>query len=141
MKCKEIKNIIAIDPDLHLNGICLMQDKKIIGARSLTMWELFSFISSYQNDTLFFLESGHKERCSTWHKGGRGAARNVGKNNAVGIIIEEFLIDIKANYKLLKPVGYSKFFKTSKDVELQTGYKGKTNADTRAAIAMCWINK
>lgn len=134
-------NIIAIDPDLHFNGLCFMKDKKIIEVSSESMWDLFDVIKLNKPDTLFLLEAGHKEKCATWHKGGRGAARNVGKNNAVGIIIEEFLISIGANYKLLKPVGYSKFFKKASDVVLQTGFTGKTNEDTRAAIAMCWINK
>ena len=78
---------------------------------------------------------------ATWHKGGVGAARNVGKCEAIAILLDEFCKDHKLNYRMIAPAGYSAFFNNEKVFQNTTGWAGKTNKDARAAGAMAWSFK
>ena len=57
------------------------------------------------------------------------------------MIFDEFLEAIGVNYKLLKPKGYSNYFKDKEFFKRQTGWVEQTNNDSRAASAMIWLNK
>ena len=145
---ENIKNkvIISIDPDLHKNGYALYQMGSFGCVTSVNMWELFKCLEAAKwcedntgDDLTVLLE--YPENTNTYHKGGKGAALNVGKNQAVAIIIKEFLEAKNIKHKLLFPKGYSNFFKDEKFFKLQTKWTERTNQDARAAAAMIWLNK
>lgn len=139
--------LIGIDPDLDKSGVAHYSDKSIQECTSLTMWDLFNHITHLCNKLnawkisyIVLLEAGHLNK-NTWHKGGRGGSKNVGKGQAVGIIIEQFLKAHEINYKLVAPAGYSKFFKDEKLFQKETGWTERTNQDARAAAAIVFYNK
>lgn len=140
---KKYDYIIAIDPDLHKSGIAIYncEKREYVVCETLTLYNLFNTILSYEfNEHIVLLE--YPNNTNTYHKGGKGAALNVGKNQAVAIIIKEFLEENNVNYKLLYPAGYSNLFKNEKVFKLNTNFKKRTNSDARAAAAMiyCFIN-
>lgn len=133
------KDIIGIDPDLRKSGVARINNNKLIFCESITMWDLFDYIKN-NKDCLYLLEAGHLNK-NCWHSGGRGASSNVGKGKAVGIIIQDFMDAIKIEYRLIKPKGYSNFFKNKDFFKLQTNWDKQTNLDARAAAAIAWLNK
>jgi hypothetical protein len=140
------KIIIGVDPDLHKSGIAIMKFGKFVEITTLPIWKLFdcllfenSISESSNGDIIVFLE--YPDNTNTYHAGGKGAALNVGKNQAIAIIIKEFLDEVGIKYKLLKPSGYSNFFKDEKFFKQQTKWEGRTNNDARSAAAMVWQNK
>lgn len=136
----DYSNIIGIDPDLHKSGVAIYEPKgkKLIECTSMYMWDLFdTILVQSQFKTLFRLE--FPNTTNTWHKGGKGASLNVGKNQAVAIIIKEFLDAHRCNYELLSPTGYSILFNDENVFKNTTGFKKKTNKDARAAAAMIWF--
>lgn len=136
--------VIGIDPDLHKSGVAIYDRnlKKIIYCDCLQLWLLFYKlleIKNHFNDS-YLIRLEYPNSTNTWHfAGGKGAALNVGKNQAVAIIIEEFLIDNEIlNYELIAPHGYSQIFKDEKTFRQITNWEKRTNNDARSACAMCW---
>jgi len=132
---------MGIDPDLHKSGVSLYntETKKLLSCESVYLWDLFSMLEKSINITVY-LEAGHLQK-NCWHGGGRGGSSNVGKGKAIGVLLQEFM-DVKGiRYELLKPAGYSDFFKDEKFFKSQTGYDKRTNADARASAAMVWGRK
>jgi hypothetical protein len=132
------KLFFAIDPDLHKSGTALYnsETKKLLSCECVYLWDLFIMLDKMVNITIF-LEAGHLDkRC--WHGGGRGGSSNVGKGKAIGVLLQEFMDKKGIKYKLLKPDGYSNFFKDEKFFKTQTGWQGRTNSDSRAAASMVW---
>ena len=135
----DYSNIIGIDPDLHKSGVAIYETKlrRLTECTSMYMWDLFdTILVQKQFNTLFRLE--FPDNTNTWHGGGRGASLNVGKNQAVAIIIKEFLDAHGCYYELLKPSGYSIIFNDEDVFKNTTGFQKKTNKDARAAAAMVW---
>lgn len=137
------KFVIGIDPDLHKSGVAIYntETKQLNSCTSLNMWTLFDNLKEWilwskPKDILIRLE--YPSNTNTYHKGGKGAALNVGKNQAVAIIIKEFLEEYKIPHELIKPAGYSNFFKDESLFKNTTKFNGRTNQDARAAAAMCW---
>lgn len=137
------KTIIAIDPDLHKSGVSTFENGILTQCEALPIWDLFLYLLNEKNlgeEYEVLLEAGHKIK-SCWHSGGRGAASNTGKGKAVGILIEHFLEKKNINFRLIKPKGYSKYFKEIKFFQLQTGWTKRTNEDMRASAAIGFFNK
>ena len=138
-----MKTRIAIDPDLYKSGLAKYSDGELVECVSTSIYNLFLYLLNEKNkgqNLEVLLEAGHKIK-ACWHGGGRGAASNTGKNKAVGIIIEDFLKTKGFTFRLIKPKGYSNFFKDEKFFKLQTGWTKKVNADARAAAAIGFCNK
>jgi len=137
------KYIVAIDPDLHNNGYAIysIDNKEFNQIISLPMWSVFEWVLELHkaSDIIVLLE--YPENTNTYHLGGKGAALNVGKNQAVAIILKEYLEFFSIKHKLLKPKGYSKYFDNESFFKLQTGWNKRTNKDARAAAAMIFLNK
>ena len=131
--------IIGIDPDLHKSGLAIYDTNKksLVTCEAAEMWYLFECLYIY-NDLSVLIRLEYPSNTNTWHRGGKGAALNVGKNQAVAIIIKEFLDSIGANYELIAPAGYSKLFDNEETFKRTTGWILRTNKDARAAAAMCW---
>ena len=87
--------IIGIDPDLHKSGIAIWNysNNGFDTITSLYIWDIFAILKDLQHENCKILLEYDKSNY-TWHKGGKGAAINVGKNKAVAIIIKEFLVII-----------------------------------------------
>jgi hypothetical protein len=135
--------LIGIDPDLHFNGFALYckETKEFTNIQAITIWGLFDWILELSKTSQIKVLLEYPENTYTYHKGGKGAALNVGKNQAVAIIIKEFLEFFKIETVLLKPKGYSKYFNDVKFFKLQTNWQKQTNKDARAAAAIVFLNK
>jgi len=136
--------ILGIDPDLDKSGFALYckETQQYVDVNCLYLWDLFIRLENLNKTStlLVFLEAGHLNK-NTWHKGGRGASKNVGKGQAIGILLERFMLENKINFKLIEPKGYSNWFKDDKVFKLQTNWQKKVNADARAAAAIVFFNK
>ena len=82
------------------------------------------------------IEAGHKHAKANWHKAkniytAQAISRDVGRNNAVGEMIQDFCVEHDVPYILVPPNGYSKV--DARMFKLITKYDGRTNPDTRAA--------
>lgn len=141
------KIILSIDPDLHNSGVAAYNNNELVCVTSLPLWKVFEWLIAWCENSLGKIDKEvivlleYPINTNTYHKGGKGAALNVGKNQAIAIVIKEFLDYKKINYKLLKPAGYSNYFKNNNYFMLQTKWHDRTNNDARSAAAMIWINK
>lgn len=144
-----MKYLIAIDPDLHKSGIAIYDTEKkcLLEVTTLALWDVFDLIKKHKED-YFIIE--YSDKTSTWHKGGKGAALNVGKNKAIGQTIIAYFEHLKSNFKVVKPAGYSNYYTTiikGKKVFLEEQFKKdhcwdkRTSNDSRAAVAMIWEQK
>lgn len=129
---------IGIDPDLHKSGYALWwPEERKMELFDYTMYELMCELL-YQHrshDVTVYLEAGHTVK-KHWHKKSVGTANNVGKNHAVGQIIEAFLKAEKIPYMLLKPAGYSNYDHGTFCKITGWPVKVKTNPEKRAAGMM-----
>jgi hypothetical protein len=137
--------LIAIDPDLRKCGFADWNGEKFINIDSTQLWDLFSYLIhvlflTAKKDFIVLIEDP-RLRKGTWHAGGKGMARNVGKCEAVAIILEDFCKAHGIRYRMISPAGYSKLFANEGIFKQTTGWQGRTNKDARAAAAMCWIFK
>lgn len=138
---KQLNNsefVIGIDPDLHKSGVAIYDktNKKLVYVQSLYIWDLFKLLLLYKENSFIRLEYAPLINCSSWHGGGRGGIKNVGKSHAVCIIIDEFLLGHGFKYEKLKPSGYSKTFDNIEYFKKTTGWADMTNKDSRSAVAM-----
>jgi hypothetical protein len=135
--------IIGIDPDLHKSGFAVYdrKDKKLTECTSLYMWQVFECLQDCCQELpkeQFFVRLEYPKNTNNYHGGGRGSSVNLGKNQAVAIILKEFLIAKGIRHELIFPAGYSNTFKDEKFFKKTTGYDERTNCDARAAAAMCF---
>lgn len=143
MRNNTARFIIGCDPDLYKSGFAVYdrKDKKLTECTSLYMWQLFDCLQDCCQELKkedFIVRLEYPKNTNTYHLGGKGAALSVGKNQAVAIIIKEFLIAKGINHELVFPAGFSLTFKDEKFFKMQTGFTDRTNNDGRAAAAMIW---
>ena len=129
--------LIGIDPDLRKSGVSIYnkEKKKLTMCTCMFIWDLFDFLDK-QVLSMTYLE--YPSNTNTWHKGGKGAALNVGKNQAIAIIIWDFLKHKNINHILIAPAGYSGIFEDEEHFKQTTGWNERTNKDARASAAMIW---
>jgi hypothetical protein len=77
-------------------------------------------------------------KSANWHKGGKQTAANVGKNQAISIILREFCDAHKLTCQCVPPSGYSKLFDDETLFRQTTGWEKQTNKDARASCAIVW---
>ena len=134
MKRPEQNKVIAIDPDLNKSGVACLFYGKLIAVDCLAIWDLFDYIDK-NKDALFLIEDSTLIK-ATWHRGGNGMAKNVGKNQAISRIIIDFCKARGVSYQAVKPSGWSNFFRNAEDFMRRTGWDKSGNEDSRAAVAM-----
>lgn len=135
-----MKQIISIDPDLHRSGIAIFEDNKLIFLECMYLWNLFNYLDKIcVGNYIVLLEAGHLSKAN-WH-GGLMGAKNMGKGQAIGIILQEYMEHKNINHRLIPVNGYSKKFKDKEFFKLQTGWIKNTNDDMRAAASIGFYNK
>ncbi len=136
---------IGIDPDIDKCGVALYSKQAGITLSMLHLWEVFDVIRAVHADGYLryvCIEAGHKEKKSNWHKSNSAAiaqaiGRKVGLNNAIGRLLEDFCKEQGFPYELAPVAGYSNV--DAKRFEAVTGYKGRTNPETRAAGMIAFV--
>jgi len=127
---------IGIDPDLIKSGVAVYRNKSLESLSLMYLWEVFAYIK--EHNPIVVLEAGHTVK-KFWHGGaGKGtqAAKNVGANNAIGQLIEQYCTVNGHKVILVKPQGYSRI-KHEQFVKI-TGWKTRTNPETRVAALLVW---
>lgn len=133
------KFIVGIDPDLTKSGVATGRNGKVEALYCLTMTELVKFFNDYKYSIKkVYLEAGWLNTKTSWHaqnSKSRGVAErtayHVGQNHAVGMLIEQALIDLEINYVLIKPWESKR---NHEQFVRYTGWKGgRTNPETRDA--------
>lgn len=143
--------LLAIDPDLRKSGVASYDTNinELLSVESLPMWEVFDFLKRVKSvEHLVLIERSSSN--NTWHKGGRGASVNVGKNKAIAELLVDFCKDKSVNFRCIEPSGYSSYYTVKiggKDVFLKEQFQSDhrwytpTNKDSRAAVGMIYKNK
>jgi len=138
--------IIAIDPGLRGSGVAIWSHGEFDALHKMDLWHLYELIED-EGDYFYLVEDSNLGG-GNWH--GVTSRANVGKNQAVSTLIVEYLKHIGRRYTALVPAGYStrytdakgNYCKFSRKVfESETGWKGGSNKDSRAAAAMVLANK
>lgn len=129
------KLIIGIDPDIDRNGFALWHPaSKKLELHQFTMFPLMTKLIqlNHQYDLTVRLEAGHKVK-QFWQKRTVKVAKDVGANNAVGKLIEQFMKHQGIRYELVAPQGYSSW--THDQFCKLTGWpiKKLTNPEKRVA--------
>lgn len=139
--------IIGIDPDLRKNGVAIMENGEYKELVSLAFPRLLSLISDSESDeTVLFVVEDVNANKPTFSRGRMSIAardkisQNIGMVKGVGSVIVEMLDFFKCNYVLVKPLkGTLKQCKSKPEVfERLTGWKGRSNADTRDAATLIY---
>lgn len=133
------KLLIGIDADVDKSGFSVWdpKSKAFVQLSDYSLFELFVKLNDLHQrfELTVYLEDASLAK-GMWHKGGIGAAKNVGKNMAIARQIQVFMDEHKIPYRLLKPNGYSKYdHRTFCKI---TGWpvNEKTNPEKRAAGMM-----
>ena len=129
-----MSKIIAIDPDVSGSGVCILSNE-LIFIGNMQLWQLFDrlyniLIDGLQNDYEVIIEQSTST--NTWHKGGKGAARNVGRNYEISNQIARFCQIYKIKFRTIEPQGFSKVSHKSFNEITKWNLK-KTNTETRVA--------
>jgi len=129
-----MSKIIAIDPDVSGSGVCILSDElEFIG--TLQLWEIFDILFDLRlrglekNNTVIIEQS---KSTNTWHKGGKGAARNVGRNYEISNQLVKFCERFDIKFRTIEPQGFSKVSHKSFNEITKWNLK-KTNPETRVA--------
>lgn len=135
--------IIGIDPDIDKSGLAVWHtNPQELELMQFALFPLMNKLIDYsaKYDLTVRLEAGHTLK-QYWHKQSVKIAKNVGANNAVGQIIEQFMIQQKINYELVKPKGFSSW--SHEKFCLLTGWpiKKRTNSEKRVAGLLCFGRK
>lgn len=131
--------LIGLDADVEKSGMAVWDPnaKVFVQLSDYSLFELFVKLNDLRErfDIFVYLEDAALSK-GMWHRGGIGAAKNVGKNMAIAKQIRVFMDAHKIPYRLLKPNGYSKYdHRTFCNI---TGWPAKlrTNNEKRAAGMM-----
>ena len=139
------KIIIGIDPDSKAHGVSIYMDGKLTGLNCLSLVDIVKMIPKWQEldktvefhiedvcaNNAVFRAVGNNQKVA----GAMG--RSIGKVQQSQIELERFLASF-----LMFPVKHkiSKMWKKDKaQFEKVTGWKGRSNEDTRSAAYFGWL--
>jgi hypothetical protein len=138
---------IGIDPDLHKNGMAIIENGEFTRLTVISFPCLCELFESHVMDpeVLFFIEDVNKHK-PTFYRGKmspsvmNNISQKVGMVKGVGTKIIEMLQHYHCNYVLVAPI--KGLLKKTKDdrllFEKLTGWKGKSNADNRDAAMLIY---
>lgn len=130
--------IIGIDPDVNASGVAFYEYGKLKELYTLTLIEIhkhfmdIKYTGAYEDNIAIHIEDLHSNK-AMWHKGGSGAARNVGRCEQIQLEIEK--IAEHFGFEVVRHPVSSKWKKgaSKKEFEKLTGWEGRTNEDMRSA--------
>lgn len=128
---------IGIDPDITKSGVAVAKEGKVSALHTLTFHQLRNFmVDNKESIKKVYLEAGWLNKKSNFHFNKNALSRektayDVGRNHAVGQLIEQMLKELEINYVLIRP-----WEKKRNHAEFcrWTGWTGgRTNQETRDA--------
>lgn len=139
--------VIGIDPDLKKSGVAVAIDGKLSTLDCLRLLDLIAFIYEHKHCAHFVIENVNHDKATYVRPGAsksvmQNISQKVGMVKAIGIVVEEILTDIGAEFTSMKPLrGAVK--KAKNDAELFnriTGWQGKSNQDKRDAGLLALVH-
>jgi len=135
--------VIGIDPDLKKSGVAVVINGEVITLDCLKLLNLIEFIYEHKHRAHFVIENVNHDKATYIRSGTnnrvmQNISQKVGMVKAIGIVIEEILADIGAEYTSMKPLRGS-VKKAKNDAKLFnkiTGWEGKSNQDKRDAALL-----
>ena len=129
------KLIIGCDPDVDGKGFAIYKDGVLTELKSLSLIKLHQFIEMSEYpifDIELHIEDLHSNK-GCWVKGGSGGARSVGRCEQMQLEVEKVFEDF--DIKIVRYPVSSQWKNASgkKEFERVTGWKGRSNEDTRSA--------
>lgn len=139
---------IGIDPDLHKNGVAIMEDGKYTRLTVMSFPTLLELFEEHTMDpgVLFVVEDVNRHKPTFFKKGVKGqsalnkVSQNIGMVKGVGTKIIEMLQHHHCHYELVDPMkGMLKRTKEDRALfERLTGWTGKSNPDNRDAAMLIY---
>jgi hypothetical protein len=128
--------ILAIDPDVSGCGVCFLRNGEFDRLENMELWEVFDFIHECSTTFLFskfiVLVEKSQGKNTSWVGGGKGSARDVGRNQEIGNQILRYCLLKKIPSRAITPKGYSSVKHESFLSITKSDFK-RTNAETRVA--------
>lgn len=141
-----MKIVIGIDPDVSGHGVAFYFDGRLASLKKLSRREIIEFCrdSLREGNSIEVAIEDVISNTSTWRAGGaiskQVAAKmghGIGRLNQSARELVDDLNEIGITISMYKP---SSEWKASKGVfELATGWKSRSNEDTRSAAYFGWI--
>jgi hypothetical protein len=128
------KFIVAIDPDVSGSGFCRLRNGKIESLENCELWTIFDLLNSFKStelDWVVLIEKSSKKNAS-WVGGGKGSARDVGRNQEIANQIIRFCKHHGIPYRQVEPKGFSNITHESFCSITKTNFKS-TNPEKRVA--------
>ena len=139
------KVIIGIDPDSKAHGVAIYNDGKLIELFSMPLPELVNLIdktsiyksASWSIENVCGMGAVFQQRQTKNKNVNSSMAKRIGMCQQAQTELQRFLDFYGVEYKLHK---ISKTWKKDKkQFELVTGWKGRSNEDTRSAAYFGWL--
>lgn len=135
------KILVGIDADNEKSGIAIWcpSAKAFLEMATYSLFELFVKLGDLHSrfDMFVYLEDANQIK-AVWHRGGKGAGKNVGKNMAIAKQIRIYMDAHRIPYQLLKPAGYSKYDHSTFCKITGHPLASPTNSEKRAAAMMVY---
>ena len=130
------KLIIGVDPDVDGKGFAIYEDGVLTEFKILSLIHLYQFIEMVEYpiyEIEVHIEDLHSNK-GCWTGGGSGGARNVGRCEQMQLEVERVFKHF--NIKVVRHKVSSRWKKgpaALKEFKQVTGWKGRSNEDTRSA--------
>ncbi len=138
------KLIIGVDPDSKAHGVAIYHDKKLVKLECLTLMQIHELLhKDYWNENVIFAIENVAAKKTTFNKTFVSNPRaNTRVSNSVGmcqqaqIELERMLDYLGFRYIHCSISNNWKSQAGKKQFEIATGWKGRSNEDTRSAAWM-----
>ena len=136
------KIVIGIDPDSKAHGVSVYADGELVDLRCMTLIDLMNY-TNWDGSEVVHIENVCEQNATFSksfvknNKANTTISRHIGKCQQAQIELERLF-----NYLGIKVVKHkiSKAWKKDKkQFELVTGWKGRSNEDTRSAAYFGWL--
>ncbi len=134
------KLIIGVDPDVDGKGFAIYEDGVLIELRSCSLIELYHYISMFRYNTELHIEDVNGNKSSSFNHNAKQSkqvqnkiSESVGRCKHMQIEVEK--VAEHFNIKVVRHKVSSKWKDAAgkKEFERVTGWKGRSNEDTRSA--------
>lgn len=143
--------VIGIDPDCDRSGYGVVDREKreVVTLGACDFPTLFDVLGIWGREASIYIEGGWLNQ-GNWHLLGRMSAasaaaigRSVGRNHQTGMLIEQMARRQGYDVRVVKPL--RKCWKgkdgkiTAEELEMVTGYHGRSCQDARDAALLAWV--
>lgn len=135
--------IIGIDPDIDRCGVFEVDSQPLFALRNLYLWQIFDLLSFYRSANLrpyVVIEAGWKNKKGLSFTQNRKRSVDVGRNHAIGQLIEAFCKEFYIEHELFVPSKRTPVWDHATLIRLTGMDIKKSNQETRAAVRAVYFS-